>query len=241
MMSSRVAGILAALLAILVITFVVNVRGAARLADLNAAVARDREIVDDIETTRTTLHEVENARRGYLLTGQNEFLELYLALTKESVRRLDRLRGLTADDPAQRRRVDAIGTLVARELALVTDAIATTANRPREQQARQLSDEGKVVTEQMRALVDEMRQAQTLRLRTHDAEATTRTAKVIRGFAAIAFVALLLLGAAYYVLDRDAAVHTALAEQLRVQARVLETLPDDASTAAPPGERAPTA
>jgi CHASE3 domain sensor protein len=237
MMSSRVAGVLAALLAILVITFVVNVRGAARLADLNAAVTRDREVLDRIETTRTALHDVESARRGYLLTGANEFLELYVALTKESVGRLDRLRGLVADDPAQRRRVDAIGTLVARELARVTDAIATTADRPHERPAPQLAEEGKVVTEQMRALIDDMEQAQRSRLRIHDGEADARTAKVIRGFAAIALVALLLLGAAYYVLDRDAAVHSTLAEQLRLQDRALETLADDAS---PAGERART-
>jgi CHASE3 domain sensor protein len=235
MISSRVAGVLAALLAILVITFIVNVRGAARLADLNAAVTRDREVLDRIETARTALHDVENARRGYVLTGANEFVELYVMVTKESVGRLDRLRELVADDPAQRRRIDAIGVLVARELALITDAIATTDDRTRQRPAPQLAEEGQVVTEQMRALIDDLEQAQRSRLRMHDGEADIRTAKVIRGFAAIALVALLLLGAAYYVLDRDAAVHSTLAEQLQLQHRMLETLADDAPSA---GERA---
>jgi CHASE3 domain sensor protein len=230
MLSSRVTGGLAALLAVLVIAFVVSVHGASRLAELGADVAHSRDLLDAIGVARATLREMDTARRGYHLTRDNEFLELYLTLTKESVAALDRLRDLTADDPAQRRRVDSIAPLVAHQLTVVTEAIAAS-DAPSAAAAAAPADEGAVVAEQIHGLVAELETAEQARLREREAEANARTVKVIRGFAAVALVALLLLGAAYYVLDRDAAVHAAVLEELRQHAR---TAPVPAAAPSPP-------
>jgi len=229
-LSPHVTGGLAALLAILVIAFVASVHGASRLADLNAGVARSREVLNAIEVLRSSLREVESTRRAYLLTHESQFLELYLSLTKEAVTDLDRLRQLVGDDPAQRRRIDGISPLLARQLTLVTNAIAPTAAAPAADAARVASDDATIVTEQIRGLVAELEVAEETRLRERERDTNVRTVKVIRGFAAVALVALLLLGAAYYILDRDAAVHAAIIEELRIHARAT---PDDAPAAHP--------
>jgi len=215
--SSRVTGGFAALLVVLVLVFVFSVHGASRLGDLDAAVAHTRDVLDEIAVTRNALHEVETARRGYLLTRQSEFLELYLAAMKQAVAHLDRLRELTDDDPPQRHRVDALGPLAARQLTLVTEAIALPLDRPRDVAAR--VDDGTVVAEQIGGIVAELEYAEREHLRDREADANTRTVKVIRGLGAIALIALLLLGTAYYILDRDAAVHAALLDELRRYSR----------------------
>ncbi|MBI3768629.1 MAG: CHASE3 domain-containing protein [Deltaproteobacteria bacterium] len=213
----------AVVLAILVVTFLASVNGASRLADLDAAVGRARGVLEEIAATRTVLGEGEYARRGYLLTHENAFLELYLAAMKDVDAHLDRLRELTTDDPGQRRRVAVIGPLAARQLTLVTEAIASPSGRPRDVArdvaAEPLPDDGAVVTEQIRGLVAELEDRARAHLREHESDANTRTVKVIRGFGAVALVALLLLGAAYYALDRDAAVHAAILEELRMYSR----------------------
>ena len=216
--SSRVTGGFAALLVVLVLVFVFSVHGASRLGDLDAAVAHTRDVLDEIAVTRNALHEVETARRGYLLTRQSEFLELYLAAMKQAVAHLDRLRELTDDDPPQRHRVDALGPLAARQLTLVTEAIAPPLDRPRAVAAR-AADDGTVVAEQIGGIVAELEYAEREHLRDREADANTRTVKVIRGLGAIALIALLLLGTAYYILDRDAAVHAALLDELRRYSR----------------------
>jgi CHASE3 domain sensor protein len=220
--SSRVTGGFAALLVMLVLVFIASVHGASRLADLDTAVARARDVLDEIGVTRSAFHEVESARRGYLLTRQSEFLELYLAAMKDAVAHLDRLRDLTGDDPAQRRRVDALGPLATHQLTLVTETIASSFNRPRDGAApapTPVPDDGTIVAEQIRGLMAELEDVEGARLRDREAEANARTVKVIRGFGAVALIALLLLGAAYYILDRDAAVHAAVLEELRMYSR----------------------
>lgn len=244
LISSRITATFAALFAILVVIFLVSVHGASRLAELNGDVTHGRTLIEEIERTRSILREVESARRGYLLTRENEFLELFLALTKQGVAHLDRLRDLTADDAAQRRRVDAIGPLVARQLALVTDVIAASDRTRDPAAARPPSGDGAVVTQQILGLVAELQDTETTRLWEREAEANARTMKVIRGFGVVALVALLLLGGAYYVLDRDAAVHAAVLEELHMYTGPLSggtTDGDDASDEdehAPPDEHA---
>ncbi len=206
-----------ALFVVLVAAFLANVHAASRLSELSANVTRSREIVREIELTRTTLRDLESARRGYVITREDQFLELFLAMTKENVARLDRLRDVTADDPAQRRRVDGIAQLVAQQLAIVTDTIGNASDRTRTpDEIRSAAHEGDVVTNQILGLVAELQDAETTRLRDREAEANARTVKVIRGFGVIALIALLLLGAAYYIVDHDAAVHAALLEELRM-------------------------
>lgn len=218
--SSRVTAGFAALLVILVITFLASVHGASQLADLDAALGRTRTVLEEIGATRTSLRDVERARLGYLLAHENAFLELYLTAMKDGVAHLDRLRELTANDPGQRRRVDAIGPLAARQLTLVTAAIAPSSERRRDGAAAEpLSDDGAVVAEQIRGLVAELEADARAHLRERELDVRTRTVKVIRGFGTVALVALLLLGAAYYILDRDAAVHAAVLEELRIYSR----------------------
>jgi CHASE3 domain sensor protein len=239
--SSRLLAGFAVLFAALLVTFVASVHGASRLPGLNAGVAHAREVLEEIRVTRSSLREADAARRGYRLTREGEFLELFLATTKDAVAHLDRLRALTDDDPAQRRRVDAMGPLVARQLALVTDAIAGS-DRPAAPEAA--AADGAIVGEQIRGLVAELHDDEEATLREREADANARTVKVIRGLGAVALVALLLLGGAYYVLDRDAAVHAAVVEELRRYTRpavAVETSPSapDGGTLAD-GERAPS-
>jgi CHASE3 domain sensor protein len=218
--STRVTGAFAALLLMLVVTFVATVHGAARLADLDAAVTRARDVLAEIGATRGALREAEHARRGYLLTREDERLKLYLVAMQDTVAHLDRLRDLTADDPGQRHRVDAIGPLVAQQLTRVTNTVASAAEgKGVPAGVEPLPDDGTIVGEQMRGLAVELEDGERARLREREADANVRTVTVIRGFGAVALAALLLLGAAYYVLDRDAAVHAAVLEELHMYAR----------------------
>jgi methyl-accepting chemotaxis protein len=218
--SSRVTGAFIAVMVILVLAYVASVHGASRLADLDLAVTRARNVLEEVSVTGATLHEVESARRGYFRTHQKPILELYLLATKDAVAHLDRLRELTSGDPAQRRRVDAIRLLVAQQLTLVTDAIVPRSPQLPDTHAEPpAADEGTILTEQIRGLVVELGADARASLHDRDAEANARTVKVIRGFGAVALIALLLLGGAYYLLDRDAAVHDAVLEELRSYTR----------------------
>lgn len=211
--SSRASAGFAALLLILVVIFVASVRGASRLVDLGTAVTRARDVLQDVGAARATLRELESARRAYLLTRERMLLEVYLATMNDASTRLARLRALGDDDPAVRRRVDAITALVARQSTLVADAIADAEGR-HTAAADPLPDDGAVSSEQIRRLGAELEAGARARLREREADANQCTVAVVRGFGGVALVALLLLGAAYYLLDRDAGAHAAELEAL---------------------------
>ena len=213
--SSRVTGAFIVVLIVLVLAFVASVHTASRLPDLDAAVSRARDVLEEVRVTNAVLRQVETARRGYFRSRQKPVLELYLTATKDAVSHLDTLRELTTGDPLQRQRADAISPLVAQQLTLVTNAIASPA-QPTEKEAAAVTapDDGTVLSEQIHGLMIELEDDARARLREREAEASARTAKAIRGFGTIALIALLLLGGAYYLLDRDAAVHAAVLREL---------------------------
>jgi len=217
--SARVTSAFIAVLVILVLAFVASVHSASRLAELDGAVARSRDVLTEASVTRVTLHELESARQGYFYTRQKPLLAIYLTATKDAVAHLDRLRHLTADDAVQRRRVDAFRPLVAQQVTLLTEAIVPHPE-PLAAQANPLaSDEGTILSEQIRGLMGELEDDARDRLRDREAEVSARRVKVIRGFGSIALIGLLLLGGAYYLLDRDAAVHAAVLKELHSYTR----------------------
>ncbi len=214
--SARVTGAFIAVLVILVLAFVASVHGASRLAELDLAVTRARDVLVEVGVTRATLHEVESARQGYLDTRQGPILEMYLAATKDAVAHLDRLRDLTAGDALQRRRVDAVRPLVAQQVTLLTETLAPAQPSGAPPSAR---DDGTILDEQIRGLMDELESDAHVRLHDRESEANARQVRVIRGLGTIALIALLLLGGAYYLLDHDAAVHAAVLKELHSYTR----------------------
>jgi len=80
-------------------------RNTRRLADANAEVARTYEVLNGLEKLLSTLKDAETGQRGYIVTGNPEFLQPYdEALTRVEAE-YDAVRGLTAGDPAQRERL----------------------------------------------------------------------------------------------------------------------------------------
>jgi CHASE3 domain sensor protein len=234
--SARVTSAFVAVLVILILAFVASVHGASRLAELDAATGRARDVLSEAGLTRVTMHELESARQGYFFTRQKPLLELYLTATKDAVAHLDRLRDLTAGDPLQRRRVDAVGPLVAQQVTLLTDAITPRPQPSADQAMASATDEGTILSEQIRGLMAELEDDARTRLRDREADVSARRVKVIRGFGAIALISLLLLGGAYYLLDRDAAVHAAVLKELHSYAPPPPTSGETAVVAAPQSE-----
>src|ERR1019366_3121820 len=65
-----------------------------------------------LERLVSDLNNAESSRRGYLLTGEERFLDSYKAGADEVRREVAELSGLTADNPRQRRSLDQIRPLL---------------------------------------------------------------------------------------------------------------------------------
>jgi signal transduction histidine kinase len=119
--------------AVLLVNAAAFVVGARRAVDRAEHVARQADVLAELQTVRTRLFEAESAARGYALTGDPAFLGAYRASSEDLPRALERAAARVQPTDAQRADLATVRARVADKL----DAMRIVAER---RQARTLSD-----------------------------------------------------------------------------------------------------
>ncbi|MBV8616968.1 MAG: PAS domain S-box protein, partial [Acetobacteraceae bacterium] len=96
----------------------------AGLEDAGRLVRHTGEVIGEAESLLGALVDAETGQRGFLLTGEERYLEPYRAALGRVGPALDRLRGLVADNPAQRARLPALRAGAEAKLAELAETIA---------------------------------------------------------------------------------------------------------------------
>jgi signal transduction histidine kinase len=105
------------------------------------AVNHTYQVALAITEARTMVEQGETARRGYLLTGQNNFLDAYRPIAAPLARGLDHIQALTADNPVQRANVRTLRAKIGELVAVRDRSVAMVAAGHRAQAARDFSGE----------------------------------------------------------------------------------------------------
>src|SRR5580698_7857319 len=71
----------------------------------SALVVHSGDTLTALEDVLSTVKDAETGQRGYLLTGNERYLQPYSAAAQEMGARLDAIQRLTADNPAQQERL----------------------------------------------------------------------------------------------------------------------------------------
>jgi signal transduction histidine kinase/CheY-like chemotaxis protein/CHASE3 domain sensor protein len=123
----------------------------------SALLVRSEEALTALDDVLSTVKDAETGQRGYLLTGNESYLGPYNAAIEQIVPRLEALRRLTLDNPAQQDRLGALKQSVDAKLAELKQTIDL---RQSAGQASALaivqSDRGKQVMDEIRAEVSTM-------------------------------------------------------------------------------------
>jgi PAS domain S-box-containing protein len=219
-------------LACLGVVGVVAYMSVVRLNENAAWVGHTHEVLSRLELLLAAATDAETAERGYVITGDESYLEPYrnsAALVEDEARHL---RELMADNRAQTQRLDSTVPLVTGRLENLRDVIELRKNQGfAAAQGEILSGKGKGFHDRIRRLVDEMKNAETSLLiererRTH--RSSTVAQRVILGGG---FLGCGLVGLALFAIRRDfagrALAETALRDandqlELRVQQRTAQ-------------------
>jgi methyl-accepting chemotaxis protein len=97
--------------ALLIIIGVVALRCIAKLADDSEWVTHTHLVLERIGTVGGDLKDAQRGQRGYLLTGDEDFLEPYTRSSTEIFQTVQELRRLTEDNPHQQKRLDSLDDL----------------------------------------------------------------------------------------------------------------------------------
>lgn len=98
--------------AILIVIAVVGFRTSETLIENDRWVYHTHEVRTTLAELAAQLARTEGATRGYVISGNDEFLDTYRTALDASRRALDRLRMLTADNPLQQRRIEALTPVI---------------------------------------------------------------------------------------------------------------------------------
>src|SRR3989339_665977 len=93
-------------LAILCVIGVTSYRAITLLLEASELESRSNEVLVVIELTLSHVRAAETSARGFVLTGSEKYLAPYQEAVDKLSANIDTLRLLTAEDPAQQRRLD---------------------------------------------------------------------------------------------------------------------------------------
>jgi len=169
---------------ILVTVGVITASNIGALVDASHAAMTSQDDLRELSGVLTGLDEAETGKRGFVITGEDEFLAPYRdgkeALQKSGAR----LREVFGDDPSQKRRLDALDGLVTTRLDEIDATIAARRQGGFEAAAKLVrEDRGKKTMDRIRAIVAEMRSHEQATLDGHKARLGNKVPEIKRDFA----------------------------------------------------------
>jgi PAS domain S-box-containing protein len=192
------------MLAVLVIGGGLGFVNARRLAENERLVAHSHEVIGELEGLLSALKDAETGQRGYLLTEDVKYLQPYESALGQVPVRLNRLLGLTSDNPLQQDRLAVLGPKVAVRLNELkqTVALVKQGDRPAAMQIVR-EDTGKAMMDDLREQVAAIRQTEEdlLRRRSAEAQASYRTTSVAIFLPVLIGVAL--IGVVFYLTQQN--------------------------------------
>lgn len=199
-----------------------------------ADAARERKYSYDLRVQLSSLlgdlRDAETGQRGYLLTGNQDFLEPFVSGSTSVSRTLEGLLRSTQRDPIERRKIQSLEPLIQAKLALLSRTIALR-REGRSQTATAIvtGGEGKRLMDSVRHVVAAMDAGITARTDKWDARMTATSQMALLTIGGVSGLALVLVLAAGLLINRGIVRRGQAAAALRESEsrlfQVLEALP----------------
>ncbi len=195
---------------LLVLLLIANALFTARRLNVQVAsqgwVAHSRQVLAEVQETQSLLLDAETGQRGYLLTGENRYLEPYDNAVTRIDSHIQNLSRLTADNPREQAKVAQLGSLAHQKLDELQETIALArAGHVDQARAVVLSDRGRLLMNETRQVLESM-QGDENRLAAMGNAAYERSVRLTRlsiaGATAVGILGLIVL--AYFILKERA-------------------------------------
>jgi len=179
------------------------------------SVTHTREVLENLEALFSGVVEAEAGERGYVITGNGDFLEPYQAALAEIDFHLKRVVDLTADNPQQQTPVAKLQPLIRAKLNLLKSNIALRSTAGFDP-ARQVvaNGEGRRATAEIAAIITGMKDREEMLLTERGEEAASRARNAFHFLWLGAAVSILLLVLCFQLLRRE------IARRLRAEAEL---------------------
>jgi len=161
---------------VIVIVGITSYQSTIKLSGTAQWVAHTHEVLTNLSDLLSAVQDAETGERGYLISGDEHYLDPYLSGVRNVDRYLRRLKELTADNAAQQLRLEQIAPLLAAKLEVLKETIELRRSKGFEA-ARQLllSERGKKAMDGLRAGIRDMETQEQELLKRRDEESRNST------------------------------------------------------------------
>src|ERR1019366_6835793 len=117
------------------------------------------QVLENLDQLLSTLKDAETGQRGYIITGEDSYLDPYNAAIAQSDQILNKVKELTSDNLKQQSKIDALEPLIKDKFAELKETIDLRKDPAKGfEAARQIvmTDKGKEVMDNIRKVIGEM-------------------------------------------------------------------------------------
>ncbi|MEG4092988.1 CHASE3 domain-containing protein [Microcoleus sp. Pol12B4] len=190
--------------ALLIFNAATSYRNTLKLVENERWVSHTHQVLTELEATLSTLKDAETGQRGYLLTGEERYLEPYYSAIARINQQVAGLQQLTADNNRQQQRLRDLKIAIGSKLA----DLERTLNLRRKQNlaaaVRQIkTGRGKQIMGEIRQQIATMTAEETQLLQQRARESKKSANLTILTFTVASLVNFLLMLLVYYLVKRD--------------------------------------
>jgi PAS domain S-box-containing protein len=153
----------------------ISYRGMAESRESDRWVRHTREVLENLQNLLAAMQAVESNARGYLLTGDESFLEVYRVGKVRTEKEQAIVRDLTVDNAEQQRRLDALVVLAAQKFQLAEKVLSLRRTNGLEAATDAIqTGSGRQIMDDFQKLISEMQDEELRLLRLREADSKRR-------------------------------------------------------------------
>src|ERR1041385_4510138 len=175
-------------------------RNSAKLVDTNEWVNHTHEVLSEFEQVLAATVDAETGMRGYVIAGQNEFLQPYTDARERAIEHLTVVTNLTVDNPAQQKNIERLRNSVNQILSFRANILDLYKKDPTQVVKILSGGEEKRLQDQVRADIATCRQVESTLLTQRKGESDRDTNFFYGVFILLLTVIALVLAVVYIII-----------------------------------------
>jgi len=203
--TTRIAVGFVAAFALLALNAVVSYTTLDNLVAANRRLAESEQTIKLLSELRVGLIDAETGQRGFIITGEERYLEPYLGARPVIAAKLRDLARLTAGDTEESARVASLEPLIGKKFDELGSVIATRREHGLPAATAQVQgDQSKVLMERIQHVIGEIQNQEEIMLASRSAESEFNAYISLITYAVATFLNVCLLGGISFLVIRDA-------------------------------------
>ena len=194
----------------------ISYRGMAESRESDRWVRHTHEVLESLQNLLAAVQTVESNARGYLLTGDESFLEVYRVGKVRTEKEQAIVRDLTVDNAEQQRRLDALVVLAAQKFQLAEKVLSLRRTNGLEAATDAIqTGSGRQIMDDFQKLISEMQDEELRLLRLREADSKRRLDQTKTVLILGTLLGMLVASAAGWSAHRDSFARGLAEEALR--------------------------